>query len=73
MPKFQKLLENIVESLLSKENEEENFLVFCENKMMERIIDITNFKEKKINLIIIKNFAILIPNLKSDKIVYYLF
>lgn len=41
--------------------------------MLERIIDITNFKEKKINLIIIKSFALLIPNLKSKKIIYYLF
>ena len=73
LPKFQKILENIIENLLSKENEEENFLTFCENNTQERIIEITNFKEKKINLIIIKVFSILIPNLKNKKLEYYLF
>ena len=73
LPKFQKLLESIIENLLSKENEEENFLIFCENNILERIIEITNYKEKKINLIIIKVFSILIPNLKNKKLEYYLF
>ena len=73
LPKFQKILENIIENLISKENEEENFLIFCENNTLERIIEITNFKEKKINLIVIKVFSILIPNLKNKKLEYYLF
>ena len=55
------------------DNEEENFLVFCENNIIERIIDVTNYKEKKINLIVIKCFSLLIPNIKNQKISYYLF
>ena len=73
LEKFEKLLENIIENLLLKENEEENFLIFCEDNLIERIIDITQYKEKKINLIIIKCFGILIPSLKNEKIIYYLF
>ena len=41
LEKFEKLLENIIENLLLKENEEENFLIFCEDNLIERIIDIT--------------------------------
>ena len=48
-------------------------MIFCENNTPERIIEITNFKEKKINLIIIKVFSILIPNLKNKRLEYYLF
>jgi hypothetical protein len=61
--------------LLSKEDEEENenFLIFCENNMIEGIILISNFQEETINLIIIKIFAILIPSLKNNKIIFYLF
>jgi len=72
---FQKLLEDIIELLLSKEDEEENenFLIFCENNMIEGIILISQFQEESINLIIIKIFAILIPSLKNDKIIFYLF
>ena len=72
---FQKLLEDIIELLLSKDNddENENFLIFCENNMIEGIILITHFQEESINLIIIKIFAILIPSLKNDKIIFYLF
>jgi len=73
LPKFQKLLEDIVELLLSKDNEDENFLIFCENNMIEGIILISQFQEENINLIIIKIFAILIPSLKNDKIIFYLF
>ena len=72
---FQKLLEDIIELLLSKDNddENENFLIFCENNIIEGIILITHFQEESINLIIIKIFAILIPSLKNDKIIFYLF
>lgn len=73
LPNFQKLLEDIVEFLLSKENEDENFLIFCEKNMIEEIIFISQFQEESINLIIIKIFAILIPSLKNDKIIFYLF
>ena len=73
LPKFQKILENIIENLLSNENEEENFIEFCENKVIEKIIDITNFKVKEINLTIIKSFLLLIPNIKNKKLDYYLF
>ena len=66
-------MEDIIEFLLSKENEDENFLSFCENNMIEKIINITAFQEKSINLIIIKSFGILIPSLKNNKIMYYLF
>ena len=59
LPKFQKLMEDIIEFLLSKENEEENFLIFCENNCIETIIAISEFQEKSINLIIIKMFGIL--------------
>ena len=48
-------------------------MIFCENNTQERIIEITDFKEKKINLIIIKAYSILIPNLKNKKLEYYLF
>ena len=48
-------------------------MVFCENNIIERIIDVTNYKEKKINLIVIKCFSLLIPNIKNQKISYYLF
>ena len=71
--KLQKILKNIIENLLANENEEENFIDFCENKIIERIIDITYLKEKKINLEIIKWFSLLIPNLKNKKIEYFLF
>ena len=73
LSKFQKLLEDIIELLLSKENEDENFLIFCENNIIEGIILISQFQEESINLIIIKLFAILIPSLKNDKIIFYLF
>ena len=73
LPKFQKVLEDIIEFLLSKENEDENFLSFCENNMIETIINITALQERSINLIIIKSFGILIPSLKNNKIMFYLF
>ena len=66
-------MEDIIEFLLSKENEDENFLEFCENNMIEKIITISQFQEKSINLIIIKSFGILIPSLKNNKIMFYLF
>ena len=73
LPKFQKLMEDIIENLLLEENEEKNFLEFCELKMIEEIIEITQFQENSINLIIIKIFLILIPSLKNNKIMFYLF
>ena len=66
-------MDEIIEFLLSKENEDENFSTFCEENMIEKIILISEFKEKSINLIIIKTFGILIPSLKNDKIMFYLF
>ena len=73
LQKFEKILEDIVEFLLSKEEEEENFLIFCEKNVIEKIISISEFQEKSINLILIKIFGILIPSLKNNKIMFYLF
>ena len=73
MPRFQQLMEDIIEHLLSKDKEEENFYEFCEKNMIEKIIKIAQFQEKSINLIIIKIFGILIPSLKNNKIMFYLF
>ncbi len=66
----QKLMEDIIEFLLSNQSEDENFSEFFKNKMIEKIIAISQFKEASINLIIIKNFAILIPSLKNNKIMF---
>ena len=66
-------MDEFVEFLLSKEKEDENFSLFCEQKMIEKIITISGFKEKNINLIIIKSFGMIIPSLKNDKIIFYLF
>ena len=73
LPKFQKIMEDIVVFLLSKEDEEENFLIFCEQNLIEKIIAVSEFQEKSINLIIIKTFGVLIPSLKNNTIMYYLF
>ena len=66
----QKLMEDIIEFLLSNQSEDENFSEFSENKMVEKIISISQFKERSINLIIIKTLAILIPSLKNNKIMF---
>ena len=66
-------MEKITESLLSGEKIEENFGLFCENQMMEKIIEITTYHIKSINIIIIKNLGILIPSLKDKKILFYFF
>ena len=66
-------MEKITESLLSGEKIEENFGLFCENQMMEKIIKLTTYHIKSINIIIIKNLGILIPSLKDKKILFYFF
>ena len=66
-------MEKITESLLSGEKTEENFGLFCENQMMEKIIKLTTYRIKSINIIIIKNLGILIPSLKDKKILFYFF
>ena len=66
-------MEKITESLLSGEKTEENFGLFCENQMMEKIIKLTTYHIKSINIIIIKNLGILIPSLKDKKILFYFF
>lgn len=66
-------MEKITESLLSGEKIEENFGLFCENQMMEKIIKLTTYHLKSINIIIIKNLGILIPSLKDKKILFYFF
>ena len=70
---FEKTMEKITESLLSGEKTEENFGLFCENQMMEKIIKLTTYHIKSINIIIIKNLGILIPSLKDKKILFYFF
>ena len=69
----EKTMEKITESLLSGEKTEENFGLFCEYQMMEKIIVLTKYQIKSINIIIIKNLGILIPSLQDKKILFYFF
>ena len=69
----EKTMEKITESLLSGEKTEENFGLFCEYQMMEKIILLTKYHIKNINIIIIKNLGILIPSLQDKKILFYFF
>ena len=41
--------------------------------MMEKIIQLTQFQKKNINIIIIKNLGLLIPSLQDKKILFYFF
>ena len=66
-------MEKITESLLSGHKIEENFGLFCEYQMMEKIIKLTRYHNKNINIIIIKNLGILIPSLQDKKILFYFF
>ena len=66
-------MEKITESLLSGEKIEENFGLFCEYQMMNKIILLTKHQNKNINIIIIKNLGILIPSLQDKKILFYFF
>ena len=66
-------MEKITESLLSGEKIEENFGLFCEYQMMSKIILLTKYQNKNINIIIIKNLGILIPSLQDKKILFYFF
>ena len=66
-------MEKITESLLSGEKTEENFGLFCEYQMIEKIILLTKYHNKNINIIIIKNLGILIPSLQDKKILFYFF
>ena len=66
-------MEKITESLLSGQKVEENFGLFCEYQMMEKIIKLTRYHKKNINIIIIKNLGILIPSLQDKKILFYFF
>ena len=70
---IEKTLDKITEALLSKEKVEENFGYFCEYQMMEKIIKLTQFQVKNINIIIIKNFGLLIPSLQDKKILFFFF
>ena len=69
----EKILEKITECLLSKSNAEENFNLFCQYKLIEKIISLTKYNIKNINIIIIKNLGLLIPSIKYKKILYYFF
>ena len=69
----EKILEKITECLLSKENAEENFNLFCEYQIMEKIVSLTKYHLKNINIIIIKNLGLLIPSLQTKKILFYFF
>ena len=66
-------MEKITESLLSGEKTEENFGLFCEYQMIEKIIILTKYQVKNINIIIIKNLGLLIPSLQDKKILFYFF
>ena len=66
-------MEKIKELLLSREKIEENFGLFCEYQMIEKIIVLTKCQNKNVNIIIIKNFGLLIPSLQDKKILYYFF
>ena len=66
-------LEKITESLLTGEKTEENFGLFCEYQMIEKIILLTKYHDKNINIIIIKNLGILIPSLQDKKKLFYFF
>ena len=66
-------MEKITESLLSGGKTEENFGLFCEYQMMEKIIIITKYHVKSINIIVIKNLGLLIPSLQDKKILFYFF
>ena len=66
-------MEKITESLLSGRKIEENFGLFCEYQMMEKIIILTKYHVKSINIIIIKNLGLLIPSLQDKKILFYFF
>ena len=41
--------------------------------MMEKIIKLTKFQKKNINIIIIKNFGVLIPSIQDKKILFFFF
>ena len=69
----EKTIEKITEALLTKEKVEENFGYFCEYQMMEKIIKLTKFQKKNINIIIIKNFGVLIPSIQDKKILFFFF
>ena len=69
----EKIMEKITESLLSGEKIEENFGLFCEYQMMTKIIKLTEYHNKNINIIIIKNLGILIPSIQDKKILFYFF
>ena len=70
----EKILEKITECLLStKEKIQENFDLFCENQIMEKIITLTKYNLKNINIIIIKNMGLLLPSLQTKKILFYFF
>ena len=66
-------MEKITESLLSGEKTEESFELFCEYLMIEKIILLTKYNYKNINIIIIKNLGLLIPSLQNKKILFYFF
>jgi hypothetical protein len=66
-------MEKITESLLSGEKIEENFGLFCEYQMINKIILLTKYHNKNVNIIIIKNLGILIPSLQDKKILFYFF
>ena len=68
-----KILEKITEYLISKFDIEENFNLFCHYKIIEKIIILTKYRIKNINIIIIKNLGLLIPSVIYKKILYYFF
>ena len=69
----EKTLEKITEYLISKSDVEENFNLFCHYKIIEKIILLTKYHIKNINIIIIKNLGLLIPSVTHKKILYYFF
>ena len=69
----EKIIEKITELLLSGDKKEENFGLFCEYQVIEKIIALTKFNIKNINIIIIKNLGLLIPSLQDKKVLFYFF
>ena len=67
----EKILEKITECLLSKDKE--NFILFCEYQIMEKIIILTKYHFKNINIIIIKNFGLVLSSVRNKKILNHFF
>lgn len=60
--------------LYGEKNNEPFFDTFCELKFMDEYLNLVdNVKNQEINLQIVKTFAFLIPNLKDEMTIYFIF